>query len=352
MKKQVRISPYWLCQLSGWTVAALHWEVEGFLRSPYFSYRLAILNFVADIVINILLTHAYRRFALQHRWPALPPRALILRIIPAVLLLAVCFTFTVSLRFYIEQYYPSFELSYWTYLKDIGRQPFMTGIRTMAVWVLAWHMYHYAQREIRTAQENARLQLLTREIQLSNLSAQLNPHFFFNSLNNIKSLILEDPVLARRAIDLLSELLRHALYKQSDKLIPLHEELQVVSDYLELEKLRFEDRLEADIRMNAPLSDVLVPPLSIQTMVENAIKHGINKSMDGGSIIITIEKNVTAVRITVQNPGRLEQSATSSGLGIRNLQERLQLQFHGQASFHITALPDEKVLTVLTIPVI
>lgn len=346
MKKQAHLSPYWQCQLAGWTITALYWEVDAFVRSSTFSYAFAALNLVADIVINLLLTDAYRRFALQQGWQQLRPRELAVRIIPAVLILAICFTLAVTLRFYWWGHYP---LSYLHYLHNSGWVPFTTGIRTMAVWVLAWHLYHYAQQQNAATRENARLQVLAREIQLNNLSAQLNPHFFFNSLNNIKSLVLEDPTLARRAIDLLSDLLRNALYKPSDQLVPLHEEMALVSDYLELEKLRIEDRLQVDLHIDPALTGIGIPPLSIQALVENAIKHGIDQSVEGGRIVITVAREDTHIRLSVQNPGILKM-ANTTGLGLRNLRERLQLQFRGRASFQIRQLPEGKILSVITIP--
>ncbi|NML42048.1 histidine kinase [Chitinophaga sp. G-6-1-13] len=348
MKKQTPLSPYWQCQLAGWTIAALYWEVDAFVRSPTFSYSFAALNFVADIGVNLLLTHGYRRFALQHSWHLLRPKPLMLRIMPAIVILAICFTLAVTLRFYWWGYHAQ---PFFQYLQTNSQVPFMTGIRTMAVWVLAWHLYHYAQQQNAAARENARLQLLAKEMQLDNLTAQLNPHFFFNSLNNIKSLVLEDPALARRAIDLLSDLLRNALYKRSDQLVTLPEELQLVSDYLELEKLRFEDRLQVDIRVDPALTGISVPPLSIQTMVENAIKHGIAHSIAGGCVAINVTQQGAHILLSVQNPGVL-QSSTSGGLGIRNLRERLLLQFQGRASFQITALPEEQVLSVVSIPAV
>jgi two-component system LytT family sensor kinase len=115
------------------------------------------------------------------------------------------------------------------------------------------------------------------DAQLKNLTAQLNPHFLFNSLNSIKALVVENPESARRAIDLLSDLLRTSLYGREDALISIKNELAMVKDYLELEKMRMEDRLEVDIEVDNELLAVQIPPLCIQTLVENSIKHGIDK---------------------------------------------------------------------------
>ncbi|WP_160714256.1 sensor histidine kinase [Chitinophaga solisilvae] len=338
MKKQPSLSLYWKCQLAGWTAAALYWEAEAFIRSKEFNVTLGIINFAADILVNILLTDAYRRYAMRHAWHTLPPRRLLGRIIPAVLLLATGFALSVSLRFYLLDHYLTgwYQGSWPQHMADFGWTPFVTGIRIMSIWVLAWHMYHYAQREIRITRENARLQLIAKEIQLENLTAQLNPHFFFNSLNTIKSLVLEDPSQARRAIDLLSELLRTSLYNRTDQLISIAEELQLVKDYLELEKLRLEERLIPVFDIDTTLLDIRIPPLSIQTLVENAIKHSISRLKNGGTITVTVTRNKTGVQIIVHHPGRLQEHAPA-GLGLKNLRERLQLQFQGKADFAVTS---------------
>jgi len=220
----------------------------------------------------------------------------------------------------------------------------------MAIWILAFHLYHYAMMQIRIAKENARLQLAAKEAQLNNLSAQLNPHFFFNSLNSIKALVASDPEGARRAIDLLSELLRNSLYQQNNMLIPFNEEMALVNDYLELEKIRFEERLCYQIDVDKEQENWPVPPLSIQSLVENAIKHGIAKSINGGLVKIEVKEMESFLRITMQNPGVLKDEEVAGGIGLPNLQSRLRLQYGDKASLTLTQLPGEIVSTVLNIP--
>src|ERR1051325_1002234 len=164
----------------------------------------------------------------------------------------------------------------------------MAGIKLMSIWVLAYYMYHYAQRELNTVKENARLAIIAKDAQLSNLAASLNPHFFFNSLNSIKALVAESPDEARRAIDLLSDLLRTSLNSSDNILISIEEEMGMTRDYLELEKLRFEERLLTCIQTDRQLMKYAIPPLSIQNLVENAIKHGIARRKDGGCICVKI----------------------------------------------------------------
>ncbi len=351
MKINVRITLYWKCQLTGWLIAGLYWALGGPLEAQ-FNWLQALLDFIGDFSICILLTHTYRNYALRKNWHKLPLKSLVPRIIPVILLLGVSFMILIAIKLYVVSLYASqnFSLSFWEFFKSARLTLFITGIRLMSIWVLAYHLYHYAQREINTAKENARLSLIAKEAQLSNLSAQLNPHFFFNSLNNIKSLVIENPESARRAIDLLSDLLRNSLYSKDDKLITVQEEINLVKDYLELEKMRFEERLQMHIQVDQELSDLLIPPLSIQALAENAVKHGIDKRNDGGLIAIKVEKEAGFLKITVQNPGKLYERE-HQGLGLKNLKERLLLQFNGKAVFNIIALAGENVLATILIPV-
>ena len=226
----------------------------------------------------------------------------------------------------------------------------LTGLRLMSIWVLAYHLYHYYKKEVATAKENAQLISIAKQSQLDNLSAQLNPHFLFNSLNSIKSLVVESPSIARRAIDLLSDLLRSSLYEKEGLLISLKEELALVKDYVELEKLRFEERLIVKTDIDENIETLKIPTLSIQLLVENAIKHGIDKHVEGGVVEILIRKKGGYIEIIVKNPGQLVADE-QHGLGLNNLKKRLRLQYKEEAQFKIEALSNELVMASLIIPI-
>jgi hypothetical protein len=354
MEKQKHrgLSLYWKCQLVGWSVASLYWGYIGSQGIP-FSFPLFLIYFLSDVVAYILITHLYRNFALHNGWHRLNLQQLIIRLIPAVVTLGLVYLVVTSgkiylLRLWLSELPPGsfrdFFIQNWTGL-------LMAGIRLMSIWVLAYHLYHYSQREANIARENARLALISKDAQLNNLSAQLNPHFFFNSLNTIKCLVIENPEQARRAIDLLSDLLRNALYSRDDKLITLEEEIQLVKDYLELEKLRLEERLRIKIDANENIMQYKLPPLSIQTLVENAIKHGIDKKKEGGLIELSIKREHQHMEISIQNPGKLLMKEDNAGLGLKNLEERLALQFNGNAVFKIMEIPEGNILATISIPV-
>ncbi|HTE01073.1 MAG TPA: histidine kinase [Mucilaginibacter sp.] len=350
MKNKTTLSLYWKCQLIGWSVAALYWGYVGFTGTR-FNLWLGILQFVLDVFVYILLTHLYRNFSLSNHWQNLNLGDLLKRIIPAVIVLGVAYTLITMVKVYLFQVWASPEqpVSFTKFFEFYWASIFMAGIRLMSIWLLAYHMYHYAQREISITKENARLSIIAKDAQLNNLSAQLNPHFLFNSLNNIKALVIENPDSARRAIDLLSDLLRTSLYR-NDMLIPIKDELALVNDYLELEKMRFEERLQVSIETNNELSTALILPLSIQALVENAIKHGIAKQSNGGLIAIKIEQANGFIKTTVSNPGQLDTEKQTAGLGLKNLDERLKLQFNGNARLDLEQ-QGEIVLATLLIPI-
>lgn len=345
------LSLYWKCQLIGWSLASLYWTLMGIIGTD-FSIRLAIIHFIGDLMIYILPTHLFRTLSLRNNWGLLHPKQLLPIVIPAIIVLGMVFmVLTISKNYLISSnLQPQWYGTFVSYFKSAWIVTWMTGIRLMSIWVLAYYAYHFAQAEIKANTENARLALVAKNAQLEQLRAQLNPHFFFNSLNNIKGLVIENPTDARRAIDLLSDLLRSSLYGGDATLIALEQEIDLIKDYLELEKMRFEDRLKWNIMVDEDVKGTLVLPLSLQTLVENAIKHGIAQRKDGGTVFITVGRENGNLRVTVRNEGNLKTEA-SSGLGLKNLKERLDLQFNGQAAFTLTALGDDIVLATLLMPI-
>jgi sensor histidine kinase YesM len=351
LTKKISISLYWKCQLIGWSVASLYWSFLG-LSGGKFNLLVGLLQFISDVFVYVLITHLYRTFAIEHNWQQLGINPLIKRIIPAIVVMGIAYLVVTIVKVYLFRLWlvPENTAPFFTFFKHYWSAMLVAGIRLMSIWLLAYHLYHYAQREINMARENARLSILTRDAQLNNLSAQLNPHFLFNSLNNIKALVIENPKSARRAIDLLSDLLRNALYNKEAGTITLKEELNLVKDYLELEKLRLEERLQFTIQANDNLNDFLIPRFCIQTLAENAIKHGVDKQKQGGPIDISVTSLDNLVHISITNPGKFDINQSVEGIGVKNLTQRLQLQYNGRAIFHIANYNEKTVLSTITIP--
>lgn len=342
---------YWKCQLLGWSFAATYWAFNAYVSGRFY-VGLGLTYFLFDLVVGIGVTHAYRQLSHARSWTQLNLSRLFQVILPATLLIGIIYALLILIKNYYARllFDVHFEPTLMVSLQRNFLTVFATGVRLMAIWILAFHLYHYAMMQIRIAKENARLQVAAKEAQLSNLSAQLNPHFFFNSLNSIKALVASDPEGARRAIDLLSELLRSSLYQRDNMLIPLNEEMALVNDYLELEKIRFEDRLCSHVNIDQKLETWPVLPLCVQALVENAIKHGITKSVNGGLVKVEVKTISSCLKITVQNPGVLKNEELGIGVGLQNLQSRLALQYGDRASLNLTQLPGEIVSAVLYIP--
>lgn len=343
------ISLYWRCQLLGWGTVSIYWAYVVFFRDDY-GYFYTFLNYVLDIGIGIFLTHLYRFIALKLNWKSLRLRELFVRIVPSIMIMAVLYALLVNLKWhYFWVLIGGKDVNIWRSL--IYWDPVLiTGLRLMSIWILAYHLYHYYQKEIETARQNAELSIIAKQAQLDNLAVQLNPHFLFNSLNSIKSLVIEDPKTARRAIDLLSDILRSSLYEKDATLITVKDELSLVNDYIELEKVRFEERLNMSLLMDDALGNCLIPPLSIQLLVENAIKHGIDKRIHGGTITLSIQKRKEQLEIIVQNPGNIVDKGSETGIGLKNLSKRLRLQYNGEASLTLKNETEDQVTATLLIP--
>jgi len=351
LKNKSPLPVYWKCQLTGWSLAALYWGYLGYTGDG-FSFPLGIIHFLSDVFIYILITHLYHLYAVKHKFKELAFNHLLKRILPAVIILGTAYTLVTVLKIYLIRswFSPDFSQSFFPFVSFNVLKIFVAGIRLMSIWLLAYHLYQYAQREIKVTQENARLAVISRDAQLNSLAAQLNPHFLFNSLNNIKALIVENPKSARRGIDLLSELLRNSLYNHDSMSISIRQEMDLVRDYLELEKLRFEERLQYGIEADNELDEQLIPRLSIQTLVENAIKHGVIQVKDIALVTIKVLRENNFIKITVQNPGRLDSFRLAGGIGLKNLKERLRLQFNGEAEFDITDQQNGFIMATILIP--
>ncbi|MBE9461979.1 sensor histidine kinase [Dyadobacter subterraneus] len=352
MENKPFISHYWKCQLIGWTSASLYWTVQGYTGSG-FRWDLAWVHLLSDVLMYIAITHLYRNFALKNRWQQLPLDHLLWRMLLAIPVMGVFYTVVTLVKLYLIRglFLQNYQQRFGDFFELNGLGIFIGGIRLMAIWLLAYHLYHYAKREIRLSGENARLELGFKQAQLDNLSAQLNPHFLFNSLNTIKSLIYTNPDAAGRGIDLLSELLRSGLYSGPSMLISLEQEMELVRDYLELEQLRIQKRLTYDLNIDKSLLSQMVLRLSMQALVENAVKHGIAPRKEGGNIDISASKKEGYLHLNVTNPGILEYNNSHEGIGLFNLRERLEMTYQGLASLNLVQ-QGKKVCAQIKIPLL
>jgi two-component system, LytTR family, sensor histidine kinase AlgZ len=178
------------------------------------------------------------------------------------------------------------------------------------------------------------MQVLAREAELKALRAQIDPHFLFNSLNSISALTISDPQGARRMCLLLADFLRSSLVLGAKKEIPVSDELRLVESFLAIEKVRYGKRLSIDRSVDPNCNGCLVPPLLIQPLVENAIRHGIAPLVDGGTIRMDIQRDGAALQIILENPvepGDGPITKDGAGVGLENVRSRLAKLFANEA---------------------
>jgi LytS/YehU family sensor histidine kinase len=179
----------------------------------------------------------------------------------------------------------------------------------------------------------------------------MNPHFVFNALNSVRALITEDPQKAKKGINQLSKLLRSSLLTERKKTISLLEELDTITDYLALEKIRYEDRLDWKLSIEPTCHKAQIPPMLLQTLVENGIKHGISRSVKGGTIEISAQRMEDLIQISVINPGHLKPGKESDeGVGLINSQNRLNLLYGKTAQIELQPLNKNQVCAIVTLP--
>ena len=165
------------------------------------------------------------------------------------------------------------------------------------------------------------------------MQAQINPHFLFNALNGLRGLIAENPGAAQDAVTRLSQLMRYSLTQSRRATVPLSEEIEAVRDYLSIEKMRFEERLQVDWHIESGVEGLEVPPMSLQTLVENALKYGIAHLQGGGRVSVSVKREGRDLVLRVTNPGAL--ATGDGGTGLANLRQRLQLTGGDLASFQL-----------------
>lgn len=195
------------------------------------------------------------------------------------------------------------------------------------LWNLIYFVFKHFKNYKRAELNSLRYLAASRESELSNLKAQLNPHFMFNSMNSIRALIDEDPVKAKKAVTQLSNILRSTLLMNKNQKILLKDEMELVKEYLSLEKIRYEERLNYEFKIENAVLNFQIPPFIIQSQVENAIKHGISKIPGNGTITIEAFQLGDFLKIKVSNTGKINNDEPLTGVGFKNSIQRLELLY-------------------------
>lgn len=327
---------YWTLQLSGWGVYTLLrlYAAVAVLNLPWM--RAAVELLLVDGA-GLAFSHGLRNFARHHGWSALPLRGLTWRIVAAGLLLGTPLGIIIQLTDLSGlqgplpgDYAPALVLPI-QYLLNILNSAILLMI-WLTIYFIVLAMRRHRSAELRQSELARALQLA--ELRL--LKTQLNPHFLFNALNTVRSLIADDPSRAQSAVTRLANTLRYTLSSGQDELVTLAQELEIVADYLELESMRFEERLRVEYDVAPGAGVVYIPVMLLQTVVENAIKHGIAELPSGGVLRISAALRDDVLVLEVQNPRPPPaMRAAREGIGLRNADERLRLLFGARAGLDL-----------------
>jgi two-component system, LytTR family, sensor kinase len=341
-----KVKLYWLCQIGGWLFFNI---IEIVSYGNVFGFnKLLFLNGFLNMVVGIILTHSYRSIVLKFNLLKLPsakliPRALVLLIFISVLLSF----FNVWLDRLTVPSISNLPIGFvlvWGYMFNWSKYILM--------WALIYHLFQYWEKSLETERDKYRLEATLKENEYNNLKTQLNPHFLFNSLNGIRTLVDLNPASAKEAITRLSNLLRSSLQMNQYKTVSLRQELETVKDYLAIEKIRFDERLQVNYSIEPNTLEVQVPPMMLQTIVENCVKHGISNIIKGGQILIKTFVENDFLFIEIVNSGQFnpKYNQQSDGFGISNTIERLRLLFGENAKFDIQNANINEVKTTIKLP--
>ncbi len=337
---------YWFVQVTGWTAYFLFTILLLATREDFSITTNLVIFCTLSIIVSILTSHGIRFVIVRHS--IISRKSIDLILITLLLCVVGGFVLNIFQEFfftfitvdYIEVAPEDLEFSWPTFLYGVSRD---------MILFLLWCGFYYAFiiSEKSRAQEilNLKWEASKNEIELKNLRAQLNPHFLFNSLNSIRALVGINPDQAKTSVTQLSNLLRRSINLGKMRVIPLKEELDLVKIYLDLEQVRFEERLQTKFEISENSLSCEIPPLMIQTIVENGIKHGISKSIEGGVIRVNSSMKDNELEIRIINSGKLDID-NDQGIGISNSRKRLEILFGNDATFNIDQVGEDVVVKI------
>jgi hypothetical protein len=351
-RERAKMRLYVLFQMGGWGLLAVisiltdHSMPDS--KEPVDWYRV-VPSALIFAGVGLMITHFNRRLIASWGWKELGWRRLIPRLLAAAVAMAMVWILIGDgiLHGLLGEPWPK---NYSLLLALAVNM--VNGTFLFSAWLCLYFFYHVFDRLNRSEIERFQLMTSVKEAELRALKSQVNPHFIFNSLNSLRALIDEDPARARTAVTQLANLLRYSLKSGQLETVPFEEELGVVNDYLALEQVRHEERLRLRLDIEPEALRLPIPPMLLQTLVENAVKYGISPRAEGGEIAIIARNERGALRIQVSNPGELahEVRTSSTGLGLRNAAERLRLIFGERATLRLRSDQPTVVIAEAVIP--
>ncbi|MEM9000382.1 MAG: histidine kinase [Bacteroidota bacterium] len=326
---------FWVLQFAGW----------GFLNliSVFFLKKLSVafvvFSIITGISVGILSTSLLRVYLKRKVFFENFGLSDLFKIVLSSLIAAFLYgSLSVGLGVLYEKYGPGITEMEKEFLKAYDNIWIVVfnSLFIIFSWVVTYLVIKLLMKINKDRIERLKLNTNLKQAQLNTLKGQINPHFMFNSLNNIRGLMLEDVEKSREMLTKLSEMLRYSLTKNNVNAISVEEELEMVDNYIALSKIQFEDRLEYIEEVGKDTLPLLIPPMIVQLLIENATKHGISALKAGGRIILHIKKSKEVLTILVTNTGKLQIAKNSTQLGLKNIRQRLHLLYGDKATFQLS----------------
>jgi len=293
---------------------------------------------------GLLGTHFLAWFADRRHWHTIPE--LVIPLVVGAMVLSAAMNAARAAVGSLWFHEPFQQAHHWVILAH-----YVQGLLVIAVWCAVILTVNEVNHRRSAETEALRLALIAQTSQFHALRSQLNPHFLFNCLNSLRELIDADRDRAKHVIDLLAALLRYTLRADRVEMVSLTEELSAVEDYLALEKVRFDERLRTRFDIDPKSTGANLPPMLLQTLVENGVKHGIARMPAGGELAVVTTVVDGNLHVEVTNTGRLsDTTASSSAVGLENARERLRLMYGDCASLSLSAADEFTVCAEVVIP--
>lgn len=321
---------YWVAQFSGW-LAYGSLIFLAVYNGPDPLDQAVFVSIALLVSLGIIVTHLQRLLFIRRGWLDLKLSPLVPRLlVTSAIVSAIINASILGLDKLMDLNGHSYDDFKWSSI--------IISTFSLAILILFWNAiyftFHFFQKSRHQEVSNLELTASNRESELKNLRSQLNPHFLFNSLNSIRALVDIEPAKAKKSITTLSNLLRQSLMMGKENMVTVEQELDIVRNYLDLEKIRFEERLMVQWQIDDTLLHKEIPPFSVQMMAENAVKHGISNLKEGGEVLISVVRSDEGFVLQIVNSGELGKT-TDLGVGIQNIKQRLQLQFGAAAAYSL-----------------
>ncbi|MDJ0654591.1 MAG: histidine kinase [Xanthomonadales bacterium] len=340
---QDRTRTFWVLNIAGWG----GYVIAAYLGALAYEKPDSVLSVISVTAASGFLLTIPLRYYYQWLWPRSPRQI-------ALGALVVCYLLAIGWNWLDNELY-------WSWVKHGWRPEHWTGyfagvmgsFYVLLCWSGLYFGIKYYQQLQRQTEQTLKATAAAHQAQLKMLRYQLNPHFLFNTLNAISTLILDrQNETANQAVTRLSDFLRYSLDNDPMKRVTLRKELEALDLYLEIEMVRFGDRLQVHREIEARALDGLVPSLILQPLIENAIKYAVTPREEGGTIRISAKCHGDTLLLTIADDGPglengAQQSAKSSGVGLKNTRERLKQLYGDSQAF--TLAPNNPRGLVITI---